>query len=69
MVIQFSYDNQTERKNSNIFGGFITGDWVEIDNLIVLKPDSNAFIFSLTNKDNEPRKMKIDPNKNICFCH
>jgi hypothetical protein len=26
------------------------------------KSDPNAFLFSLTNKENEPLKMKIDPN-------
>jgi hypothetical protein len=32
--------------------------------------DSNAFLFSLTNKDDEPCKMNIDPNqsKNAIFC-
>ena len=27
------------------------------------KSDPNAFIFSLTNKDNEPLKMKVNPNR------
>jgi hypothetical protein len=35
------------------------------------KSDSNAFIFSLTNKDNQPVKMKIDPNENkfAIYCY
>jgi hypothetical protein len=27
------------------------------------KSDPNAFLFSLTNKDNKPIKMKVDRNK------
>jgi len=29
----------------------------------IYKSDPNAFLFSLTNKDNKPLKMKIDPNQ------
>ena len=45
---------------SFVFGGFtseawdVSGDW---------KSDSDAFLFSLTNKDNNPCKMKIDSNQ------
>jgi hypothetical protein len=42
-----------------IFGGYTTVSW---DSFSGDKSDANAFIFSLTNKDNKPLKMKIDPN-------
>jgi hypothetical protein len=51
-----------------IFGGYTEAEW---DCSNEWKSDANAFIFSLTNKDNKPLKMNIDPNKNhhaIC-CH
>jgi len=50
------------------FGGFTTATWNSSDGWI---SDPNAFIFSLTNKDNTPVKMNIDPNSHkyaIC-CH
>jgi hypothetical protein len=43
-----------------IFSGFKTVEW---DSSNTEKSDANAFIFSLTNKDNQPLKMKIDPNQ------
>jgi hypothetical protein len=46
-----------------IFGGFTTTDWDSSDDY---KSDPNAFIFSLTNKDNTPLKMKIDPLRHRC---
>jgi hypothetical protein len=46
--------------SSNIFGGFTSVSW---DGSSGYKSDSNAFIFSLTNKDNQPVKMKIDQNE------
>ena len=35
------------------------------------KSDPNSFLFSLTNKDNKPCKMKIDPSQHqkAIFCH
>ena len=30
------------------------------------KPDPNAFVFSLINKDNRPLKVKCSPNNGIC---
>jgi hypothetical protein len=35
------------------------------------KSDSNAFIFSLTNKDNKPLKIKVDPisHGEEIYCH
>jgi hypothetical protein len=53
-----------------IFGGYTAVNW-ESSNNLKYKSDANAFIFSLTNKDNKPLKMNIDPNNNhhaIC-CH
>jgi hypothetical protein len=49
------------RGGSYIFGGFTTANW---DSSSEYKSDPNAFIFSLTNKDNKPIKMKINLNKN-----
>ena len=46
--------------SSYIFGGFTTVKW---DNSSRDKSDANAFIFSLTNGDNKPLKMKVNPNK------
>jgi hypothetical protein len=52
--------------SSNIFGGYTTVTW---DSTSDWKSDANAF--SLTNKDNTPLKMKIEPNRHhcaICCC-
>ncbi len=43
-----------------IFGAFTSTIWNSSNQY---KSDSNAFLFSLTNKENQPCKMKIDPNK------
>jgi hypothetical protein len=48
------------QESSFIFGAYTTGVWHQLNTCI---PDSKAFLFSLTNKDNEPCKMKIDPNQ------
>jgi hypothetical protein len=48
------------KESSYIFGGYTTGVWHQLNTYI---PDSKAFLFSLTNKDDEPCKMNIDPNK------
>ena len=45
---------------SFIFGGFTSVAWDVSDQR---KSDPNAFLFSLTNKDNKPCKMSIDPNE------
>jgi hypothetical protein len=42
-----------------IFGVFTSIDW---DSSGKWKSDPNAFLFSLTNKENKSMKMKIDPN-------
>jgi hypothetical protein len=48
------------KQSKFIFGGYTTMSW---DSTSGFKSDRNAFIFSLTNKDNKPLKMKIDPNR------
>jgi hypothetical protein len=55
------------KQSKFIFGGFTNVNWVGSDEW---KSDPNAFIFSLTNKDNLPLKIKIDPNRhdNIILC-
>jgi len=46
------------QESSFIFGGFATAEWESLDG--EYKSDRNAFIFSLTNNDNQPVKMNID---------
>jgi hypothetical protein len=57
--------------NEFIFGGFTTVDWEACEWPGKCKSDPNAFIFSLTNKDNKPLKMKVKPNDHQCaiYCH
>ncbi len=45
--------------SSYIFGGFAS---VTFNGSEIFKSDPNAFIFSLTNKDNKPIKININPN-------
>jgi hypothetical protein len=45
-----------------IFGGYTEAEWESPTNG-KYKSDPNAFIFSLTNKDNQPLKMKIKLNE------
>jgi len=54
--------------SSYIFGGFTTVKWESSNKH---KSDPDAFIFSLTNKDNKPLKMNINPNRHdfAIFCH
>ena len=56
------------KQSSNIFGGFTSVEW---DSSNGWKSDLNAFIFSLTNKDNKPVKMKIIPVYHVhaIYCH
>ena len=58
------------KQSSYIFGGFSSVSWESPANG-KYKSDPNAFIFSLTNKENQPIKMKIDPNKHeyAIGCH
>jgi hypothetical protein len=46
------------KESSFIFGAYTTGVWHQSNTFI---SDSKAFLFSLTNKDDEPCKMNIDP--------
>jgi hypothetical protein len=47
------------KQSKFIFGGFTAVSW---NSSSKWKSDANAYIFSLTNKENRPLKMKIDPN-------
>ena len=59
------------KESSYIFGGFTTAKWESGRLPGIYKSDPNAFIFSLTNKDNKPVKMKINPKRHkyaiYCF--
>jgi hypothetical protein len=59
------------KESSYIFGGFTTADWESPYPKAKYKSDPNAFLFSLTNKDNKPLKMKIDPNtpESAIYCN
>ncbi len=48
------------KESKFIFGGFTTVSWESCPALGKYKSDPNAFIFSLTNNDNKPLKMKVD---------
>lgn len=48
-----------------VFGGFTEVFWTGNE---VQKRDPNAFIFSLTNKDNNPCKIKVADEENAIFC-
>ena len=51
-----------------IFGGFTEATWESCPSNGQWKSDPNAFIFSLTNKENKPCKIKTsDPNRSI-YC-
>jgi hypothetical protein len=54
--------------SSYIFGGFTTVSW---DSTSEFKSDPNAFVFSITNKDNTPLKMKVEPDEHqyAIYCH
>ena len=56
--------------SSFIFGGFTLASW-ETCETSKFKSDPNAFLFSLTNKDNKPCKIKIDRNQHhkAISCH
>jgi hypothetical protein len=61
------------KESEFIFGGYTTVDWKSCPRPGKYKSDPNAFIFSLTNRDNKPIKIKIDPNnhkhKHAIYCH
>jgi hypothetical protein len=54
-----------------IFGAFTTAKWESCERPGKMKSDQKAFIFSLTNKDNKPVKMKVDPRRHetAIYCH
>ena len=54
---------------SFIFGGFTTKSWDSSSHQY--KSDSDAFLFSLTNKDNQPCKMKINSSQHqqAIYCY
>ncbi len=54
----------------NIFGGFTAVSWESGRSPGIYKSDPNAFIFSLTNKDNRPVKIKVksSQHKYAIFC-
>ena len=56
------------KANGFVFGGFTSASWESCDTG-KNKSDSNAFLFSLTNKDNKPCKMKIQPFNYAIICH
>jgi hypothetical protein len=57
------------KQSEFIFGGYTTVSWESSTNG-KFKSDANAFIFSLTNNDNKPVKMNIDPHEHhgAIFC-
>jgi len=52
--------------SGNIFGGYTEKPWSNIGDCIA---DPNAFIFSLTNKENRPLKIKCSQNNGIQRFH
>ncbi len=56
------------KNTSFIFGGFTA---VKLDKSNKYKSDPNAFLFSLTNNDDQPLKLKIDSNRHesAIRCH
>ena len=56
--------------SSNIFGGFSSVSWQSSANG-KWESDPNAFLFSLTNRDNKPLKMKVNRNEHqyAINCH
>jgi hypothetical protein len=50
---------------SFIFGGFTSIDW---NGIFQYKSDPNAFLFSLTNKDNQPCKMRQNSTNQSIYC-
>jgi hypothetical protein len=59
------------KESEFIFGGYTTVDWESCPKPGKYKSDQNAFLFSLTNRDNKPIKIKFHPNFHeyaIC-CH
>jgi hypothetical protein len=51
------------KQSSYIFGGFNRVDWDLLYPKGKYKLDPNAFLYSLTNRDNQPLKMRINPDE------
>ena len=51
--------------NGNLFGGYTAVAW---DKSNSWKNDSNAFLFSLVNKDNQPIKLKFNGDGDAIYC-
>jgi hypothetical protein len=51
------------KESKFIFGGYTTVSWESCEWPGKRRSDPNAFIFSLTNKDNKPLKMKVKPDE------
>ena len=51
---------------SNIFGGYTYVTW---DSISKNKADVDAFIFSLTNKDNQSYKIKVNDSNKAIYCN
>ncbi len=58
-------------EHGNIFGGYTEESWSNTDFLspYIDKSDSNAFLFSLINKENRPLKMKCSSNQGGIRCN
>ena len=51
------------KQSAFIFGGFTSVKWESCGHARKWKADSSAFLFSLTNRENTPCKIKIDPSQ------
>ena len=58
------------KKSSYIFGGYTSAAWESKSTDQINNYDPTAFIFSLTNKDNQPFKsrIKVNHHKNAIYC-
>ena len=57
------------KQTSYIFGAFTTVDWESSSWPGKYKSDPNAFIFSLTNKENKPMKMRPNKYENAVYTY
>jgi hypothetical protein len=57
------------KKTLNIFGAFTTVEWESCTWPGKYKSDANAFIFSLTNQENKPLKMRPIKYENAVFAY
>jgi hypothetical protein len=56
---------KAKKRSSFIFGGFASINW---DGSSGHKSDPSVFLFSLTNKDNKPCKMRQTNTANSIYC-